>query len=66
MKQTQFDQPIKAVKVQDRIKWWNIVPGDQVRLLGDKEGTIHEVQSINRLSNEVFLKKEQNVAVRHV
>ena len=52
---------MKSVKPKDRIKWWNIVPGDQVRLLGDTEGTIHEVLSINRLSNRVFLK---NTTVR--
>ncbi|EMD41089.1 hypothetical protein CERSUDRAFT_111663 [Gelatoporia subvermispora B] len=48
----------KPTKPKDRIKYWNIVPGDQVRLLGDKEGGIHEVHMINRFSNRVFLKRE--------
>lgn len=47
---------VKSVKPKDRIKWWNIVPGDQVRLRGDPEGTVHEVRKINKLSNRVFLK----------
>ncbi|OCH93582.1 hypothetical protein OBBRIDRAFT_771313 [Obba rivulosa] len=48
----------KPVKPKDRIKWWNVVPGDQVRLLGDKTGTIHEVHLINKFSNRVYLKRE--------
>ncbi|TFK73019.1 hypothetical protein BDN72DRAFT_762408 [Pluteus cervinus] len=50
------DPVIKSVKPRDRIKYWNIVPGDQVRLLGDKANTLHEVLSINRMSNRVFVK----------
>ncbi|KAH9950027.1 hypothetical protein B0H21DRAFT_803286 [Amylocystis lapponica] len=52
-------QPLlKAVKPHDRIKYWNIVPGDQVRLRGDPLKTIHEVHQINKLNNRVFLKSE--------
>ncbi|KAH8106179.1 hypothetical protein BXZ70DRAFT_1061574 [Cristinia sonorae] len=47
---------VKSVKPKDRIKWWNIVPGDQIRLRGDPEGTIHEVRKINRLNNRVYVK----------
>ncbi len=47
---------VKAVKPQDRIKYWNIVPGDRVRIIGDKEGKILEVSKINKLSNRVYLK----------
>lgn len=47
---------IKSVKPKDRIKWWNIVPGDQVGLRGDPENAVHEVRRINKLTNRVFLK----------
>jgi hypothetical protein len=56
------DPVIKAARPNDRIKWWNIVPGDQIRLLGDKSNTLHEVLSINRLSNRVFVKGAVNVS----
>ena len=51
------DRYVKAVKNSERIKWWNIVPGDRVRVLGDPESTIHEVSQINRLTNRVYLKR---------
>lgn len=47
---------VKAVKPRDRIKYWNIVPGDRVRIIGDKEGQVLEVFKINKLSNRVYLK----------
>jgi hypothetical protein len=50
------DMLVKAVKPQDRIKYWNIVPGDRVRIAGDKGGQVLEVAKINRLSNRVYLK----------
>lgn len=53
------DASFKAVPVKDRIKWWNIVPGDQVRVLGAKEGTLREVTRINKLSNRVLLRRDQ-------
>ncbi|EJD54149.1 hypothetical protein AURDEDRAFT_141991 [Auricularia subglabra TFB-10046 SS5] len=46
--------PIAAV--QDRVKYWNIVPGDKVRIRGDKTNAVHEVYSINRVGNHVFLR----------
>ncbi|TFK56131.1 hypothetical protein OE88DRAFT_1804899 [Heliocybe sulcata] len=56
-----FSDPVsKAVKVKDRIKYWNIVPGDQVRVLGEREGTVREVLSINRFSNRVYLRAARN------
>ncbi|CAA7260274.1 unnamed protein product [Cyclocybe aegerita] len=55
-RRTKHDPKLKSVRPADRIKWWNIVPGDQICLRGDTEGTVHEVLSINRLSNRVFLK----------
>lgn len=61
-------QPVpKDTKPKDRIKFWNIVPGDFVRLRGDTKGTVHEVHRVNKLSNRVLLKREVNKAVsRHL
>ena len=53
----------KDTKPKDRIKYWNIVPGDYVKLRGDSKGTVHEVHRINKLSNRVILKREINKAV---
>lgn len=50
------DPHLKPAKPADRIKWWNIVPGDQIRLLGENQGGVHEVLSINRLTSRVYLK----------
>lgn len=50
------DPVIKSVRPKDRVKYWNVVPGDQIRLLGDKTNTLHEVLSINKVSNRVFVK----------
>jgi hypothetical protein len=50
------DNLVKAAKPQDRIKYWNIVPGDRVRITGDKGGQVLEVAKINKLSNRVYLK----------
>lgn len=59
LKSPQGGPSVSAVKVQNRIKWWNIVPGDQVRVLGSKDTSLREVYAINRLSNRVLLKKER-------
>ena len=56
IKQSFYDPGIKAVRVKDRIKFWNIVPGDRIRIRGDSRSTIHEVLSINRFTNRVYLK----------
>jgi hypothetical protein len=56
------DPHLKPVKPRDRIKYWNIVPGDQITLLGDRTKAIREVLSINRLTNRVYLKGIQNVS----
>ena len=50
------DSSLKAVKPKDRIKYWNVIPGDRVRIIGDKEGRVLEVAKINKLSNRVYLK----------
>ncbi|KAH9077486.1 hypothetical protein EDB83DRAFT_2350290 [Lactarius deliciosus] len=47
---------VKAAKPKDRIKYWNIVPGDRIRIIGDKEGKLLEVAKVNKLSNRVYLK----------
>lgn len=50
------DIVVKSVKPKDRIKYWNVVPGDRVRIIGDKDRRILEVAKINKLSNRVYLK----------
>ena len=52
------DPKFKDVKLRDRIKWWNIVPGDSVRIRGDPDSTIHRVSATNKFTNRVFLQKE--------
>ncbi|KAJ2912206.1 hypothetical protein MD484_g8209, partial [Candolleomyces efflorescens] len=54
------DPKLKSVRTPDRIRYWNIVPGDQIRIRGDKSNALHEVLSINRLSNRVFVKGATN------
>jgi hypothetical protein len=62
VRRSKHDPKLKSVRVTDRIKFWNIVPGDRIRLRGDDE--IHEVLSINRLSNRVFLTGPTSVRAR--
>lgn len=50
------DISVKATKPKDRIKYWNIIPGDRVRIIGDKDGRLLEVAKINKISNRVYLK----------
>ncbi|KAI0034096.1 hypothetical protein K488DRAFT_46183 [Vararia minispora EC-137] len=50
-------KPDLVAKVSDRIRYWNIVPGDLVRIRGHRIKHIMEVAQINRLSNEVRLRK---------
>ena len=54
-------QAVRAVPPRDRIKYWNIVPGDQIRIRGDRGGAIHEVQAINKLRNRVYLRSKAKV-----
>jgi hypothetical protein len=56
------DPIIKSAKPKDRIKYWNIVPGDQVRIHGEESKTIYEVMSVNKLSNQVRLKVPASVS----
>ncbi|KAG8218814.1 hypothetical protein J3R82DRAFT_4491 [Butyriboletus roseoflavus] len=54
-RRSRHDPGIKAVPAKDRIKYWNVVPGDKIRIRG--EGSkLHEVLSINRFSNRIYLK----------
>jgi hypothetical protein len=39
-----------------RIRWWNIVPGDQVRVLGQESAGVREVLAIDKLTNMVYLR----------
>lgn len=59
------DPIVKSAKRKDRIKYWNIVPGDQVRIRGEEGKSIYEVMGINRLSNQVRLKVPASVSARH-
>ena len=59
------DPIIKSAKPKDRIKYWNVVPGDQVRIRGEEGKTIYEVMSINKLSNQVRLKVPSSVSRSH-
>lgn len=47
----------------DRIKYWNIVPGDTIADRNDPSKQLREVLGINKLSNKVFLKKAGDVCV---
>lgn len=50
---------IRAVPAKDRIRQWNIVPGDKVRLITGPEkdeNRLIEVHSVNKLRNRVYLK----------
>ncbi|KAI0047294.1 hypothetical protein FA95DRAFT_1492689 [Auriscalpium vulgare] len=51
-----LDPNVKAARPKDRIKYWNVIPGDRVRILGDEEGRILEVSKINKITNRVYLK----------
>lgn len=57
------DPKVKSAKTKDRIKFWNIVPGDQVRVKTEADRAIYEVLSINRLSNFVRLKVPSTVSI---
>ncbi|KAG8920657.1 hypothetical protein FRC02_000787, partial [Tulasnella sp. 418] len=49
----------KSLPSKDRIKWWNIVPGDKVRVVRGpyKDSKIvREVLSVDKTRNQVFLK----------
>ena len=56
-------QVVKSVRPKDRIKYWNIVPGDSIADRKDPSKKLQEVLSINKLSNRVFLKGTDNVRV---
>ena len=64
VRRSKHDPKLKSVRATDRIKFWNIVSGDRIRLRGDGDSTIHEVLSINRLSNRVFLKGPTTVRAK--
>jgi hypothetical protein len=45
--------PKEHVSPAQRIKYWNIVPGDQVRVIRGKDKEIRTVVEINKLTNRV-------------
>jgi hypothetical protein len=49
------DKEEEPVHVNERIKWWNIVPGDKVKILDFKDTRQWRVHSINKLSNKVYV-----------
>jgi hypothetical protein len=46
----------KVAPVSQRIKWWNVVPGDQIKIIGDKTNQLYQVSQVNKLQNKVFVK----------
>ncbi|EPS95380.1 hypothetical protein FOMPIDRAFT_1025842 [Fomitopsis schrenkii] len=58
IRRSRLDPVTKFTKAQDRIKYWNIVPGDEISLRNDRTGKIYQVNHINRLTNRVSLMKE--------
>ncbi|KAG9317630.1 hypothetical protein JVU11DRAFT_1840 [Chiua virens] len=54
-KRSRYDTGVKAVSFKHRIKYWNVVPGDKIRIRGEGR-KLHEVLSINRFSNRVYIK----------
>lgn len=61
MKSANGSRGIRAIPPKDRIKYWNIVPGDKIRVRGDRSGIIQEVMAINKLRNRVHLKDTATV-----
>ncbi|KAG8911317.1 hypothetical protein FRC01_005779 [Tulasnella sp. 417] len=52
-------EPRPGVRQEDRIKHWNIVPGDKVRIINGPyadKNAVREVASINKLTNKVYIK----------
>lgn len=60
-KDSVFDKVPKTVPTSDRIKWWNIVPGDQIRVMAEENGRVREVKGINKLSNRVYVEGDNKV-----
>lgn len=61
-KESQLDRAPKVVGTKDRIKWWNIVPGDQIRVMAEKNGRVREVKGINKLTNRVYVEGDNKVS----
>lgn len=52
-------EPRPGVRQHDRIKHWNIVPGDKVRIINGPyadKNAVREVASVNKLTNKVYIK----------
>jgi hypothetical protein len=61
--QNPIDAPVSA---KNRIKYWNIVPGDRVRVRGHRVKDILRVAEINKLTNRVRLRRIEEDEVRRV
>ncbi|KDQ14100.1 hypothetical protein BOTBODRAFT_159628 [Botryobasidium botryosum FD-172 SS1] len=46
----------KEVPVDDRIKYWNLVPGDRVRIKGENKDKIVTILSVDKFKNQLLLK----------
>lgn len=52
-------EPRPGVRQHDRIKHWNIVPGDKVRIINGPyadKNAVREVAGVNKLTNKVYIK----------
>ena len=56
-----LDRRPDPVKPKDRIKWWNIVPGDQVRVMAEENAKLREVKGVNKFTNRVFIEGDKKV-----
>jgi len=63
LQKTSDGTTVKAAPARDRIKWWNVVPGDQVRVMGDKKMPMREVLAVNKVSNRVFLQSDKKYSL---
>lgn len=59
-----LDRKPEPVKPKDRIKWWNIVPGDQVRVMAEENARIREVKGVNKFTNRIFIEGDKKVRSR--
>ena len=58
-----LDKSQRAVSPKDRIKWWNIVPGDQVRVMAETDGSVREVKGVNKFTNRVYIEGDKKVCL---
>ncbi|KAI5124173.1 hypothetical protein M0805_000980 [Coniferiporia weirii] len=54
-----LDRSPDPVLPRDRIKWWNIVPGDQVRVMAERDARVREVKGVNKFANRVYIEGDK-------